>query len=359
MKYISIKNEMLKMIREMQPNQRIPSRSFMCTKWKISRTTADKIIQELQKEGAIYCVKGSGSFVSPDKSPSEESRNESPRYHWAIILPDVTYSVYPRAFEGIERFTQAHKIDFIICNTDEDADAEFAMVQRMAASGVDGMIICPAITTTENFRNYQYLVKLGIPFVFWQRSVDYMLEIPQILLNGYYGGYLAAKQLLEKGYHRLSYIAPKRFRSAMDRYMGFCAAHVEAGVSIDPDNIRIGFDAGSEKAIIRSLLEKENAPDGFVCYVDSLALEIVSVLQEMNLRLSDDVGVIGFEGCISYLDSSLDFGLTYVDINRAESGYKAAQALWNLMHSRKEKNLIQICSPFLCIRNSCNGKKQF
>lgn len=358
MKYLPVKQELIKFISSYQSNQQIPSRKFICNKWNISRRTADKIIAELQQEGIVYCVKGSGTFVSPQQTQNGAPGDNNPRKrHWAIIIPDLSSATYTKVFSGIEEFARSHNIDFVICQTFDDANTEFALVQREITSGVDGLIIVPAITTTENFRNYNYIVRSGTPFVFWQRSVDYMLNIPQLLLNGYYGGYIATKHLLDMGYRKIAYLSPKRFRSSMDRYMGYCAALSEANARSNPAWVQIGIPVGSGRSVAAAMLQSADPPDAFVCFVDSLAIEVAQTIQAMHLRISDDVGVIGFEGVAIWLDQGFNFGLTYVDINCHESGYGAAQALWNLMTQDHPQIETQIFAPKLVIRNTCCGKK--
>lgn len=353
-----VKEELLRYIETRKPNERILSRNAICSRWHIARSTADAIISELQREGIVYCVKGSGTFVSPKQEP-ETSANNSKNYRWAILAPDLTFSLYPKAFHGVANFAWTHNIDFIVCCTDDKADTEYALMQRTVLSGIDGLIIIPAMTTTENERNYRYLIKSGVPFVFWQRSVDYMSDIPQFLLNGYYGGYIATKHLISKGYRRVSYMAQKRFRSSMDRYMGYCAAISEAGLEVDPVLVKIGINPGEERACIKDMLTQSTPADGFICFVDSLAVDVVHVAHECDLRISDDVGVIGFEGIISWLDAELDIRLTYVDISYEESGKMAAQILWKMMHNTKiQMNYSQVFPPKLVVRDSCKGKRE-
>lgn len=352
-----IKDELLRYIDTLEPNDRIPSRNFICAKWHIARSTADALIRDLQREGMVYCVKGSGTYVAPRQNCADGLADDTKRRRWAVLSPDLTYRLYPKAFNGIARFAQAHGIDFSVLCTDDVGETEFALLQRTVAAGIDGLIIVPALTTTENLKNYQYLIRVGVPFVFWQRSVDYLREIPQVLLNGYYGGYIAAKHLLDKGYRRVAYLAYKRFRSSMDRYMGYCAALSEAGISVDPALVRIGVAAGTERECIREMLSLDCPADGFVCFNDTPAADVVRTAHERGLRIPEDIGVIGFEGVISWLDATLDVRLTYVDICYALSGEAAAQILWDMMHGhRPPGNFFRVFTPQLVVRDSCLGK---
>ncbi len=165
-----VKEELQKYIALLEANTRIPSRKFICNKWHISRTTADAIILELQREGLVYGIKGSGTFTTPRQSREDELVGTARKQLWAILVPDLSFSLYPKAFHGIMKFAQANNIDFMVRCTDDSPDTEYAILQHAVMSGVDGMIIVPALTTTENIRNYQYLVKSGVPFVFWQRK---------------------------------------------------------------------------------------------------------------------------------------------------------------------------------------------
>lgn len=354
-----VKDELRQYIELLEPNEKIPSRNFMCKKWNISRSTADAIILELQREGLVYCVKGSGTFTTPRKSKEDELVGDAKKQLWAILVPDMSFSLYPKAFLGIMKFARANNIDFMVRCTDDSSDTEYALIQHAVTTGVDGMIIIPALTTTENIRNYQFLIKAGIPFVFWQRSVDYMREIPQILLNGYYGGYIAAKHLLDKGYKRIAYLAMKKFRSSMDRYMGYCAAISEAGLEVDHALVKIGIEEGEQINCIKSMLHSLNPADGFICFKDDLAADVVYTAREFGLRISDDVGVIGFEGIISWLDDTLDIRLTYVDISYEESGEAAAQTLWNMAHGKAvHPEFPKVIPPKLIVRDSCKGKQK-
>ena len=353
----TVKQELLQYISTLKPNERIPSRSFICSKWGISRATADLIIAELQQEGIVYCVKGSGTFVSATQSV-EEPLGKPEQYHWAILVPDISFSLYPKAFSSIVEFSRTHNVDFLVCCSDDSAETEYALLQRAVSTGINGMIVIPAMTTTENERNYQYLIRSGIPFVFWQRSVDYMRDIPQFLLNGYYGGYIATRHLLSMGYRRVAYVAPTRFRSSMDRYMGYCAAISDAGLEVDPALVRLDIPQGKEQDCAREMLSLDDPADGFVCFVDTLAVDVVRVVRENGLRISDDVGVIGFEGVISWLDATLDIRLTYVDIQYQASGAAAAELLWRMMHRETAGPKVpRVFPPKLVVRDSCKGKR--
>lgn len=56
-----------------RPGSRVPSENDLMQEFGIARMTAHKVMRALREEGAIYTVRGMGSFVSPPDTtaPSE------------------------------------------------------------------------------------------------------------------------------------------------------------------------------------------------------------------------------------------------------------------------------------------------
>ena len=53
-RYLEIKEELIKIIAEMEPGKPLPSRPKLCEKLETTRTTLDRAMQELEKEGIVY-----------------------------------------------------------------------------------------------------------------------------------------------------------------------------------------------------------------------------------------------------------------------------------------------------------------
>ncbi|HHU60259.1 TPA: substrate-binding domain-containing protein [bacterium] len=361
LKHEKVKQYVIDYISEMKPNQKFLSRQAMCRKWDISRSTADKVVKNMVEGGWLYTIKGSGTYISPQKPIYNNRRLDKKIYTWTVLMPDVRYSIYPEMFKGIEKFAKEHNVDIIICNTDDDAQREFAYIKRMVSAKVDGFLIVPARFSMYSMRNYQYLKDRNIPFVFWNRSFDYMPEVPQICLNGYHGGYIATRYLLKMGYKRIAYMALTRFRSSMDRFFGYCSALNDVGIPYKQDLACIELpsdDFESIKTITKKMLQMPNPPDAFLCFIDKLAVPISQAIKESNLRISDDVGLIGFESSIKWTDNNMDEKLTCVVISSHESGYSAGKILYEIMKNEfGMSNTLLVHHPQLLIRETCRGFK--
>ena len=61
LRYQEVKLEIKKLILSSKEGSRIPSRNFLSRKYQVARNTIDKAITELEQEGYLNSVKGSGS----------------------------------------------------------------------------------------------------------------------------------------------------------------------------------------------------------------------------------------------------------------------------------------------------------
>ena len=62
-----LRGELEVLITGMQPHQRLPSERELTERFEVSRMTLRSVLMELQREGRIYSVQGSGTYVSESR----------------------------------------------------------------------------------------------------------------------------------------------------------------------------------------------------------------------------------------------------------------------------------------------------
>ncbi|MED3720331.1 GntR family transcriptional regulator [Geobacillus stearothermophilus] len=72
-KYLQLKQEILSWIisGQMKPDEKIPTEHEIANQFQLSRHTVRQALGELEKEGWLYKIQGSGTFVSRPK-PKEQ-----------------------------------------------------------------------------------------------------------------------------------------------------------------------------------------------------------------------------------------------------------------------------------------------
>lgn len=354
LRYKEIKNLLLQEIASLSPGDKLLSRPKLCKKLDTTRATLDKAIKELEAEGYLSSKDGSGTYLVElfDKSPHVAN-------NWGIIVPDVMYSIYSGLVRGAEDIAQQHDINIIICNSDNQPEKQEQYIKRLLLSGVSGIILVPVISNSirENFHLYNQLANIKTPFVFCNRSVE-GIHVPVITSNDFYGGYIATKHLIAKGYRHIAYISGKKYVTSTERCQGYLSALIEAGIEVNRKHIVFSDDEGQYETgydLLHRLLEMDMPLDAAFCFNDKIASGCYGTLNEKQITISDEFGIISYDNTDICL--KLEPKLTSVSYKNVEIGTKAAEILWKMITKQYVPDFeYYLLHPDLIIRESCLGK---
>ncbi len=353
LRYKEIKLQLKAMIDHIPANEKLPSRTALCKELDTTRSTLAKAMKELQDEGLIVAREGSGTYVSSIFESEEKLAG-----NWGLIVPNIMDAIYPGLVRGVENIAQTYGINVTLCNSDNDADKQEQYIKRLMLSSIAGFIIVPVITqnVAENFRLYKQLSDSRIPFVFCNRGVE-GVDAPVVTSNSYYGGYIAAKHLIENGYRRIAFVSKIKYSTSIERCYGYASALIEAGLSVQDDLIVMKCKPTDGPACygeIRELLSREDRPDAIFCFNDAIAWTACRVIQELGLRVSSDVGIIGYDNVD--ICGVADPPITSVSYRNIEIGEKAAHILRSMMlHQPVSQFTYSLFQPEIVRRGSCRG----
>lgn len=356
-KYLQFKEELLQSIGTLQVGRPIPSRTALCRKYQLSRATVDKALKELVQEGYLYSVKGSGTFVAPREGEGG-TRHKGGGSSWGVIVPNIMYDICPSMLRGIEDYAQQYEINIVICNTDNDIYKERDYLYRMTRTGMSGCIIIPAISRQRDLSGFADLQRKGVPFVFCNRGLDALPEVPLVASNDFYGGYIATRYLLAKGYRRIGFISRYHYRTSMSRFYGYMAAIQEAGVPVNRKIISTMTDIAEVPLtrLLREMLAGDDPPDALFCHNDDIAVNLSQALKALGKRISGDVGVIGYDN--TSVCESVETKLTSVAYKSYEIGCMAAEVLHKMIHKQPPQGAnIFMFQPELVERASALGPR--
>jgi ABC-type sugar transport system substrate-binding protein len=233
LRYKVIKNQLVTEIAGMNVNDRLPSRLELCKRLDTTRMTIDKAIKELVTEGVLFSKQGDGTFVAAAKE--EEFIHKG---NWGVIVPDVSEGFFAKIVRGVENVAQKYGVNVVLCNTDYDFAKQEQYIKRLDYSGISGLIVVPIVSRDiqENYNLYNQLNELNIPFVFCNSNAE-GVNAPVVTSNNFYGGYIATKHLLEKGYRNIAYISKEKLRENVERCQGYITALSENGIEVNHNTI--------------------------------------------------------------------------------------------------------------------------
>jgi len=294
LRYKEIKNELKEVIAKYDPFDRLPSRLTLCKQLDTSRTTLDKALKELEAENFIFCKEGSGTYVT-----APEGYREGNSDNWGIIVPNITESIYSEIVRGVEDVTQKINVNLILCNFDGDAQKQSNYIRRLKLTGVSGVILVPTLCehSRELVQIHKYFSDIKKPFVCCNTHIK-EVNVPVVTYNNFYGGYIATRLLIKKGYRKIAYISAFNYITSIERCDGYVSALLEYGIAVDRELIILGIDTETDKTgylSTLSLLQRRDDIDSIFCFNDSLLYGVYKAINHLGKSISDDIGVIGFD----------------------------------------------------------------
>ena len=146
------------------------------------------------------------------------------------------------------------------------------------------------------------LLNCHIPIVFLEFYYDLWSiqgNYDVVLMNSEYPVRILTNQLLDQGCTNIGFVGDfTHCRGFYERYQGFCSALRDHNMSPMPQFcINYPDEKGYEKEgkLRKYLKAMDKIPDAFVVANDSIAIHLISILQEWEIQIPKEVQVISFD----------------------------------------------------------------
>ncbi len=263
---------------------------------------------------------------------------------------------YGRVLLGVESAAKEAGYDILVKSFDEKAETVPECVEKRKVAGV---IVIGKLSD-------EYIKRLkgyGTPLVL----VDHIsLEEPTdaVMTDNKEGSYKITKYLIKEGFTKIGFLGGLEYSpSVRERFWGYletirmlmkfpdfessmeyakkysCLNKVEEYV--------IHNDAKGLEEAFRNITE---IPQVFVCANDKMAILACNVLEDMGLRVPEDIGIVGFDDI--ELSKMVAPGLTTVHVYKDLLGRKGVERLIYRMEHPKERVEKIVMGVELIIRNS-------
>ncbi|MDR3739480.1 MAG: LacI family DNA-binding transcriptional regulator [Terracidiphilus sp.] len=183
----------------------------------------------------------------------------------------------------------------------------------------------------------------------------YVEGVTNVLLDHARAAALTMEHLHSLGHQKIAFMRGQSFSSDSDeRWKSLETAAKKLGLEIDPDLvITLERDMSSPELgypVVQQLMATGKRFTALVAFNDISAMGAIRALQDYNLRIPDDVSVIGFDN-IRAAAYTLP-RLTTISQPLAEIGRIATQTLLNRIHGTAESREDIIVEPELVVRES-------
>jgi len=240
-----------------------------------------------------------------------------------FVIVDLTNSFFLDITRGIESVLDERGIGLLLANSDVDQAKQDHYLGHFEQAQLSGIILAPldgSLAAADAVRSR------GLPVVQvnWQGGNTSC----GVVSDDEYGGYLAARHLIERGCVRLMYAGgPHSLTAIASRLAGARRAVAEAdGVRLEfVETERITVRGGHELGRALSARAPADRPDGLFAASDALAAGTVHELLVAGFKVPDDLLVVGYDNNHLAADSAVP--ITTVGQPGHEMGRRAAELL--------------------------------
>lgn len=265
---------------------------------------------------------------------------QSLRQQRSYTIGHLLTSLVPNPFfasveAGVEEAAVEHGYNVVLWNSLNSAQREREGVEAFIQRQVEAVVF----TTPRSAANVEFALNAGLEVVQVERPVNVDSHI--VLIDNYVGARAAVEHLIALGHSRIAYVgkvlpgSPELVDN--QRYRGYIDALTAGGISPEDEWMLLELDPYSMKDGYNGLLKLQKNNVGataVLAFSDIIAAGVLQAAYDLNLRVPDDLSVIGFDNTYSpYLSPPL----TTVAIPMVEVGRAAAEVAIEAIENRRRK----------------------
>lgn len=253
-----------------------------------------------------------------------------------IIIKDLNYPFYTAIASGVRDYASSKGYSLLITSSENNQQSEKHFSQLFAAKDIKGAIIAPLVEGTAEIEHLFKLKMINYPFVLLEDVRGIQANV--VAIDNSQAIKKAVKYLMDCGHTRIVHFAgPPSSSHTEERIEGFRHAFSESTLAFHEDMIvsigsRHEESYGNTLAYFRKRSRNEY-PTAIVCFNDQQALAIMTALKELNIRIPEDVSIVGNDD-ISYA-RIYPVPLTTIRAPQREIGQRAAELLIRNIESSK------------------------
>ncbi|MFO8029386.1 MAG: LacI family DNA-binding transcriptional regulator [Cyclonatronaceae bacterium] len=267
----------------------------------------------------------------------------------AVALPTFTTPFFNEVLKGVKDRLKDTDLDFIIYNTGSAEPEE--TLKTFLDRGIPDALLILSINIDDETGNR--LKKAGIPVVLVGAMHS---DFNYFFWNNFKGGYLAGEHLIKQGYkqigivrsHSKSMVADSRekgFREVLETYnLPLEQKFFVKGIT----RKHSGYSEEAGYEAVQIMKERGGLPEAIFCTNDAQAIGVMHALKEDNLRIPEDIGVMGYDN----IKTAHFLGLTTIDQSMYDVGIMAIDRLTTMIKDKDTRIIQKEIEPKLVSRKS-------
>ncbi len=336
---------------DLKPGDRLPTESALMRNLKVSRTPVRQALMELARDGWIYRIRGSGSYVKRVATNS------------SIDIYAILYSnqrgIEKDIIHGMRRAVGQHpsgNIHLVLKKPGKDTSELIDVINQLPKPAEGGLVVIPIVS---NSRPLNRLLGASLRKLADNRFTVVQLDrcVPEydghfVTSNHQQGASKMVEYLISMGHKRIGcvYEHPEN-TSIRDRLQGVKTAFLNRDMTINNAlhlDIPVDQVAARASEVLRWI--SDNRITALFCCESELAREVYLVLEQAGIRVPADISLCSFD---DHAFAGIKDGFLTAVIQKLEDlGHYAIEIILN-GHGQETSGPIKMTlEPELAIRSS-------
>ena len=245
-----------------------------------------------------------------------------------LLIRELDNPFYTAVALGVLDYAGGKGYIVSIASSEGNHESEEKIIRSFSGKDIKGAIIAPVLEGTSEIEHLFKLRMINFPFVLMENVNGIQANV--VSINNIKAMRELMRYLMDNGHSKIVHFAgPKHASHAYERIDGFRRAYSESHFAFNSDmivptgaHLEDGYKKCLEYFHDRSVYD---FPTAIVCYNDLAALGVMAALSEMNIKVPDQISVVGNDDIP--FSRHVPVQLTTVHAPMFELGRKATEIL--------------------------------
>jgi DNA-binding LacI/PurR family transcriptional regulator len=212
-----------------------------------------------------------------------------------MLIADITNPFYQTMVRAVQDVASQYHYNVMIANSDHTLEKEMLFCESLIRHPVDGAVIIPYHLTDEVLQDLMLRTGMSVSAVGVHVNTT---DVDIVYADDAKASYEAVNWLIERKNHKRigMILANPGFPVSVRRRNAYLQAMKDAGLEAPAEYMVEGdWSVESGRKAIRTLLDLPAPPTAVFAASDTLAIGALEAALEMNIRVPEDLAIIGFD----------------------------------------------------------------
>lgn len=209
-----------------------------------------------------------------------------------LIVEDIADAFFASVARLIEERAYKKGYKIIYCSTEDNAKKTVELIRMFKSRNVDGYIITPPKGIESEV---SLLLSENLPLVLFDRFFP-EIKTDYVIIDNLTGAKIAVEHLADQQYKNIAFVTLDSDQTQMEgRLTGYSEAINEAGLKEYVLKVKFTLKPQKIVQLVNEFLAGHKEIDAILFATNYLALQGFEALNNQNLRIGEDIGVVAFD----------------------------------------------------------------